>query len=155
MNISIPTPGPSKDYLTATLVTIGCLAVLDALYIGVLARKHWVNQMQQINGVGKHSVRLWAAGIAYAVMIAAILGLVVSRVQKKDSAFIEGLAWGALLGFCAYAIFNFTNLAIFTNYSWQSALIDTSWGTFLMAITGATAAYAATHWFILPPSARV
>jgi len=163
--------GPPKDYLSATLVTVGCIAVLDALYIGVFARKHWQNQIAAINDPtgsetnarlsapehgnlqirpsGGHR-RLWAAGIAYVVMVGAILGLVVSRVNHPESAFVEGLLWGAVLGFSVYAIFNFTNLAIFANYTWQSALMDTSWGTFLMAITGGLAAYTATHCYILP-----
>lgn len=148
--------GPPKDYLSAALVTVGCIAVLDALYIGLFARKHWQNQIAVVNDPAGNqtgsqtNVRLWAAGIAYVVMVGAILGLVVSRVNHPESAFVEGLLWGAVLGFSVYAIFNFTNLAIFANYTWQSAIIDTSWGTSLMALTGALAAYAATHWYILP-----
>lgn len=142
---------PTTDYLTATLVALASFLLFDSMYIGVCAKSHWQHQMKLMNSGKRLSISrtILSATFTYAVMIGAILGLVVSRVTDEESAFVEGIIWGALLGFSVYAIFNFTNLAIFPNYLFQTALMDTAWGTILMALTGALACYAATHWFLV------
>jgi uncharacterized membrane protein len=40
-----------------------------------------------------------------------------------------------ILGFCAYGIFDFTNLAIFKNYTLKTAIMDTLWGAILFYVT--------------------
>jgi uncharacterized membrane protein len=52
-------------------------------------------------------------------------------VQQGVSLPMAALKNGALLGACIYAIFNFTNLAIFKSYSWTTGLMDTVWGSVL------------------------
>jgi uncharacterized membrane protein len=52
-------------------------------------------------------------------------------VQRGVSLPMAALKNGALLGACIYAIFNFTNLAIFKDYSWATGLMDTAWGSVL------------------------
>ena len=41
-----------------------------------------------------------------------------------------------LVGFIMYAIYNFTNGTIFTNYTWQFMCIDTLWGTLSFSVFG-------------------
>ena len=36
-----------------------------------------------------------------------------------------------ILGFCVYGIYEFTNIAIFKNYKWIAAIVDTLWGGIL------------------------
>jgi uncharacterized membrane protein len=98
-----------------------------------------MNQSKKVN------IRWWSAIVAYILMTAAILLFVV---KISDNPW-WGLLWGALLGLIIYGIFNFTNLAIFTNYNWTSALIDTSWGILLFGITGALATLASIQWKII------
>jgi len=40
-----------------------------------------------------------------------------------------------LLGFIIYGVFDSTNLAIFKNYEWNVAIMDTVWGGILFALT--------------------
>jgi len=40
-----------------------------------------------------------------------------------------------LLGFIIYWVFDSTNLAIFKNYEWNVAIMDTVWGGILFALT--------------------
>lgn len=134
-----------KCYLSALLITIACFAALDGFYIGVLGRNHWSQQIQSMNHSKKTNIRWFPAIIAYILMIAAIL-LFVVKISENPW---WGLLWGALLGLIVYGIFNFTNLAIFTNYQWTSALIDTSWGILLFGVTGALATLTAEKWIII------
>ncbi len=144
----------SKCYLSASIVTILAFALLDGLYIGVLGRKHWSQQIQLMNNgniakpnavQSNNSFRLYAAAIAYVLMLVAMLIFVVKISENWKWA----LLWGAILGLCIYGIFNFTNLAIFKHYQCSSAMIDTSWGIFLFAVTGALATYTSMNWKII------
>jgi uncharacterized membrane protein len=47
---------------------------------------------------------------------------------------LSALLGGGLFGLLTYGIFDFTNLAIFENYEWSTALIDTAWGGILCFI---------------------
>ena len=61
------------------------------------------------------------------VLMAVILNYFIISVNKTPfDAFI--------LGFCTYGIFDFTNLAIFKNYNFKTAIIDTLWGAILFFI---------------------
>lgn len=44
---------------------------------------------------------------------------------------------GAALGACVYGVYNATNMAIFKDYDYKTALADTTWGIF---VTGAVSA---------------
>jgi len=48
--------------------------------------------------------------------------------NKKQSLLLLSVKYGGLLGFIIFALFNTTNLAIFKNYDYKVALIDTLWG---------------------------
>lgn len=39
-----------------------------------------------------------------------------------------------LLGFCVYAVYDFTNLATLANYDWRFAVADSLWGGILFTI---------------------
>jgi uncharacterized membrane protein len=39
----------------------------------------------------------------------------------------------AILGFCVYSIYNFTNISVFDFWNIKLAVIDTLWGSFLFA----------------------
>jgi uncharacterized membrane protein len=41
---------------------------------------------------------------------------------------------GFICGFVIYGVYNFTNLATLSHYSFTVSLIDTLWGTFLLGI---------------------
>lgn len=61
------------------------------------------------------------------ILMAVILNYFIISVNKSPfDAFI--------LGFCTYGIFDFTNLAIFKNYNFKTAIIDTLWGAILFFV---------------------
>ena len=54
--------------------------------------------------------------------------------SSKSDLSIQVAKIGALLGFAMYATFDLTNKAIFKNYSWKYAIMDTLWGSFAFAL---------------------
>jgi uncharacterized membrane protein len=50
-------------------------------------------------------------------------------------------AYGALLGFVVYGIYDMTNLAVFREWTVKIALIDWCWGIFLCSVTNGFCAY--------------
>jgi uncharacterized membrane protein len=41
----------------------------------------------------------------------------------------------AVLGFCMYCLFDFTNMAIFKNWDLKTVIIDSIWGSILYTLT--------------------
>jgi uncharacterized membrane protein len=89
-------------------------------------------------------VNLYAGVVAYILMIMGLFFIVIplmnNEVNKYQSMSYQGklmlaLRFGGLFGLIVYGIYNSTNLAIFKDYSVQTSLIDTLWGTFVYTIT--------------------
>ena len=76
------------------------------------------------------SVRPLPAAIFY--IIAAITFYVLVYSERDPQKYILK---AMMFGLVAYGTFDFTNLAIFKNYPWGYALLDTLWGTFAITIT--------------------
>lgn len=56
-------------------------------------------------------------------------------IQKTLTAkLMLALRYGGLLGILAYGVYNFTNVAVLTDYSWSIAVRDTLWGGTLMTL---------------------
>jgi uncharacterized membrane protein len=53
-------------------------------------------------------------------------------------------AYGALLGFVVYGVYDFTNLATLRHYPVKLAIVDVAWGTFASAL-GAVAVWMAAR----------
>lgn len=63
------------------------------------------------------------AGMAYVIFIRKLAK------NKKDA-----LLYGAAMGAAMYFTFDFTNKAIFKDYTWQYAIMDGLWGTMAMGV---------------------
>lgn len=99
-----------KPYLAALLV----MGVLDALWLGVLARDFY---RQELGEQMVAQVRWVPALLFYVAYPAALVGLV------------------------AYGVYDLTNLATLRHWPVRLALVDMAWGTFASTLAGATAAW--------------
>lgn len=83
--------------------------------------------------------------ITYAIFsyILLIFGLYyfVYRYINKSTWKYDTIVKGFLFGFILYGVFDFTNLAIFKEYSLKTAVIDMFWGGILMSITSFNSYY--------------
>jgi uncharacterized membrane protein len=111
------------DYLLTAII----LVILDGVYLNLI-QKYFNKQIKSIQGTDI-KINYTSAAITYIFLI---FGLNYFIIQKHKS-----VKEAALLGLVIYAVYEFTNLSLFTNWSVLTVLIDTTWGAVLFALTTA------------------
>jgi uncharacterized membrane protein len=107
------------------IVSAALLVAVDAVYLYIIGKPVFEKAVYAIQKT-KLDVSMPPAVFTY-VLMAVILNYFIISVNKSPfDAFI--------LGFCTYGIFDFTNLAIFKNYNFKTAIIDTLWGAILFFV---------------------
>ena len=110
-----------KTFLLIALIML----LLDAMYLAA-TRSIFGAVVAKIQRVAMQ-FRLEGAVIVYALLVFGLYKFIISeRRPVKDA---------AILGLVIYGVFDFTNYAIFKNYDMATALMDTAWGSTLMALT--------------------
>lgn len=109
---------------TILLITIIMLA-LDAVYL-TATRSLFGAVVAKIQRVAVQ-MRVEGALVVYVLLVFGLYKFIISeRRSVKDA---------AILGLVIYGVFDFTNYAIFKNYDLMTAVMDTAWGSILMALT--------------------
>ena len=101
------------------------MLILDSVYLrtaGISLFKPMIEKIQS----REMRVRLPYAAIVYALMLLVFYVFVI----RKNASVLEAF----ILGFCIYGIFDFTNMALFEEYSIGAAVVDTVWGGALFAL---------------------
>ncbi|MFN0024410.1 MAG: DUF2177 family protein [Parvularculaceae bacterium] len=112
-------------YLGAAVAFI----VLDAIWLGIVAKKFYFTQLAGLLrdkpdlGVAAGFYAIYLAGIVYFAIMPALAGGELGRAILN----------GALLGFFGYMTYDATNLATLKGYPAVLAVVDVTWGTFLTA----------------------
>ena len=121
-----------KELLTIVAITI-IILILDSIMIGGILNKSWNNNISTIQNKPLKIKPIYAI-ITYVFVV---LGAYIFVYQKisKDNWVADALKLGFLWGVITYGIFDFTNLTIFTEYSFNTAILDTLWGGTLIALT--------------------
>lgn len=102
------------------------ILVLDYLYLGGVLKDPFMKIIKKIQKK-EGKIHFGYAAVVYVLMITAIHYFVIKE---------KGNAWDAfLLGIIIYGVFDFTNLAIFSDYSLPLAIHDTLWGGTLFFLT--------------------
>lgn len=112
-------------YLPAYAVALVIFLILDALWLGVVARNFY---MSRIGDLILDQPR-WGVAVAfYALYIVGLTYFAISTGLENGS-WTTAAFNGALFGFFAYLTYNATNLAVMRGYDPLVTLVDTSWGT--------------------------
>jgi uncharacterized membrane protein len=111
------------DYLLTAII----LVILDGVYLNLI-QKYFNKQIKSIQGTDI-KINYTSAAITYIFLI---FGLNYFIIQKRKS-----VKEAALLGLVIYAVYEFTNLSLFSNWSILTVFIDTTWGAVLFALTTA------------------
>ena len=109
------------QYLTAAIVFV----VLDGIYLNLI-KSSYNRQIKNVQGTDI-KVNMIAAAITYIILIFGINYFIIQRKRSVSDA--------ALLGFVIYGVYNFTNLALFSNWSILLSIVDTMWGAVLFGLT--------------------
>ena len=118
-----------SNILKAYFLFIFLLILIDSLYLFGLKDTH-NRQIKAIQSVDLQ-VRYYPAVIFYLIAGLAFVYYIYPLGKSSGKDIIK---YGALMGLLMYGTFDFTNLALFKNYTLKYAIMDTIWGMTLMAI---------------------
>jgi uncharacterized membrane protein len=124
-------------YLSAYGIALVLFLILDALWLGVIARNFYASRMGDLL---LDQPRWGVAAVFYAVYIAGLVYFGIAAGMAAGAWQVAALN-GALFGFFAYLTYNFTNLSVLRGYDSVVAMVDTGWGTLMGAlVAGGTVA---------------
>ncbi len=123
-----------SNYIKQFLIVFILLAVIDFPWIGIIYAKEYTRVIESVQKQ-KFVVRYLGGLIVYIAIALIIVGWVIPRLQHKSKVtFLDCLLYGGLLGGLVYAVFDFTNYALFTNWTLKTSIIDTVWGLVLTTL---------------------
>lgn len=133
--------------IKAYVVSLLILGVLDALWLGVIARD-WM--AKQLGALMRPAISPVPAGLFYLIYPAAIAFLCVEPSLGSGAG---GSGWGraalagAVLGLAAYGAYDLTNLATLKNWPAQLSVVDLVWGTAMTAAIAGGATFVIRTWW--------
>jgi uncharacterized membrane protein len=116
--------------LAAYGVALVAMSVLDALWLGWLARNFY---KQELGALMTDSVRIVPAVLYYLLYPAAIVYLALTPAPPSLA---EAVLRSAVLGLTAFGVYDLTNLATLRGYSLSMTVVDIAWGGFATAVGG-------------------
>lgn len=130
-----------KLYVTCFVAIVA----IDLLWIGVIMKSFYVEQMRPIGRISSITVDkfepvLWAAGVVYIALAMGVVQFALPRIGPTTS-WIATFAIGALLGFVIYATYDFTNYSTLKDWTLALTLADTAWGAILVGLVTCIARY--------------
>ncbi len=117
-------------YIQLYLVVLGAFFVIDMLWLGLVAKKFYRDQLGFLMGA---KVNWPAAIIFYLLFILGLVFFVVMPSLGQDSWFYA-LWTGAFFGLICYATYDLTNLATLKDWPLKVTLVDLAWGSTLSAV---------------------
>lgn len=107
------------------LIVAVVLILLDSVYLN-LTKSYFSKQIERVQG---KPIELNIAGLllCYTFLIFGFNYFIIQKQQSTMDAF--------LLGLVIYAVYEFTNYALFSNWSILTVIMDTLWGGVLFATT--------------------
>jgi uncharacterized membrane protein len=113
-------------YVQLFLAAAVVMVALDALWLGVVAKKLYHNKL----GERLRPRPQWAAAVAfYALYLAGLVYFVLSWSVTPW----EAAANGAFFGLVTYGAYELTNAATLKSWPWLLVLVDLLWGAVLTA----------------------
>lgn len=121
-------------YIFASLAGIVTMMLLDYIWLAKVAKGFYLDKLSAHITVTNGSLvpYLPAVPLVYAVAIVSLWVFALTKADTLSQAFL----YSALLGFCMYAFYDFTNLATLKDYPWSLAIVDIIWGMLLIGATG-------------------
>lgn len=111
------------QYLLAAIIFV----ILDGFYLNFF-KNFYNKQIKSIQG-SDVQINIIATGITYVFLIFGLNYFIIKKNRSVKDA--------ALFGLIIYAVYDFTNLAVFKNWTVLASIIDSTWGAILFGLTTA------------------
>ena len=122
-------------HVAAYIAALLALAILDGLWLGVIAREFYKGRIGQLLLEQPN----WPVAALFYLVHAA--GIVLFPVTLAGGSWTTALLYGALFGFFTYAVYDLTNLATLRGWSPAVTIVDLAWGTAATALAAVAAHY--------------
>lgn len=109
------------DYIIPTF----SMLAIDSVYLSTIGGYMFNKMIHKIQN-DKMRINLYGVIGSYILLSLVLYKFIIFEHKSPIDAFI--------LGLCVYGIFDFTNYALFKNYSFFTGLVDTIWGGILFYI---------------------
>jgi len=116
--------------LAGYLVALVVLALLDGLWLGLVAREFYKARLGQL----LLEQPVWAVALLFYLVHATAISVFPVPMALNGGSWTTALIYGALFGFFAYAVYDITNLATLRGWPMAVSLADLAWGTFATAV---------------------
>lgn len=114
-----------KQYIAIIIA----VAILDTAWISTNSTMYG-NMYGRVQG-SPMRINIWGAAISYLAVFLLFVLVVLPRLNQTEGTLWDCIREGGIVGLLVYAVYNATNLATFSQYSWRVALMDTLWGGIL------------------------
>lgn len=131
-----------KTFGIAYIGTLVSFLAIDALWLGVVARKFY---QEQLGDLMLPSPNFAVAAVFYLFFPAAIVALAF-RPGLEVGSLWTAAGFGAVLGLAAYGTYDMTNLSTLKNWPASLSIVDMIWGTVLTAIASVSGYAVARHF---------
>lgn len=126
----------------AAAATAGTFLVLDLIWLGVVMRDFYREQMGPLMA---DPFNIPAAVAFYALMVLGVT-VFVSAPALASGTWWDALLWGALFGLVAYGTYDLTNLATLRNWPVTLTFVDMAWGAVVTGLSAAAGVFAAERF---------
>ncbi|MGQ7844600.1 DUF2177 family protein [Granulosicoccus sp. 3-233] len=131
-----------KIYLIAYFSAVLAFLVLDGLWLGLIARNFYADQMGELL---RKDILVAPAAAFYLVYAAGLVFLAV-RPMNPDLSLASVALYGAVVGFLAYGTYDMTNLSTVREWPALMSVVDLVWGTVLSASVATVSALSVRHF---------
>lgn len=131
-----------KTFGIAYIATLVSFLAIDAIWLGVVARKFY---QEQLGDLMLPSPNFAVAAVFYLCFAAAIVLLAV-RPGLEEGSLWTAAGYGAVLGLAAYGTYDMTNLSTLKNWPVSLSIVDMIWGTVLTAVASVSGYAVARHF---------
>lgn len=128
-------------YLKLYLLTIPVFFAIDLLWLGVVAKNFYQNNLAHLLSPAVN----WPAALAFYFMYIAGIILFAVKPGLDTGSLAKAALWGALFGFFTYATYDLTNLATLRDWPLKVVFVDIAWGTVLCTLV-ASGSYLIGRW---------
>jgi uncharacterized membrane protein len=118
-----------KSLMVSYLVALVILAILDALWLGVVSREFYKARLGQM----LLDKPIWSVAILFYLVHAAGIAVFAVPLALNAGTWLYALLYGGLFGFCVYAAYDLTNLATLRGWPMAVSVVDLAWGAVVTA----------------------
>ena len=123
-----------KDFLKTILI----LLVIDYVWIAIINKQYYSDIIVSIQKT-PFNPRYGFGFVVYICMTLLVISWIIPKVssvtKNKSDLLFNSYKYGGYLGLLTFAVFDFTNLSMFSNWNLQVSIIDSLWGGFLLGTT--------------------